>query len=107
MELLLVSARRGRHESLGRFVSNLLPHSRSFSLADLTLLRSDATLTDLGVQQALAAKSAFTTQAAAGLPLPQSLYSSPMRRAASTLQLTWDDLLISKGVTPIIKEHLR
>ncbi|ORY82331.1 histidine phosphatase superfamily [Leucosporidium creatinivorum] len=67
----------------------------------------DATLTDLGVTQALAAKAAFTTQAAAGMPLPQVLYSSPMRRAAATLQLSWDDLLISKGMTPIVKEALR
>lgn len=67
----------------------------------------DATLTDLGVTQALAAKAAFTTQAAAGMPLPQVLYSSPMRRAAATLQLEWDDLLISKGMAPIVKEALR
>lgn len=40
------------------------------------------------------------------MPLPEKFYSSPLRRAASTLQITWLD----SGLTtarPVIKEDLR
>ena len=36
------------------------------------------------------------------MPLPQSLYSSPLRRAAATLDITFGDIVLSKGVRPVV-----
>lgn len=42
------------------------------------------------------------------MPLPMSLYSSPLSRSAKTLKITWGDILIEpKGVRPLVREHLR
>lgn len=42
------------------------------------------------------------------MPLPQSLYSSPLSRSASTLNITWNDILIDlKGLRPTFKEGFR
>lgn len=74
----------------------------------------DPELTPLGVEQALAVNAAWKQQLAAGVPLPTSLYSSPLSRSAATLNLTWSDILIephpdseTKAVVPLIKERLR
>lgn len=69
----------------------------------------DPLLTPLGVKQALAVNSAWKEQLEDDVPLPQRLYSSPLIRSAATLNLTWSDILIykEKGVTPLIREHLR
>lgn len=69
---------------------------------------ADAQLTPLGISQAKEAKAAFEKEISEGMPMPKLLLSSPLRRAASTLQITWEDLLIKKGkVKPIFKENLR
>lgn len=42
------------------------------------------------------------------VPLPSRLYSSPLRRSARTLELTWSDILIdTRKVTPLIQENWR
>ncbi|GAA5957460.1 hypothetical protein JCM3765_001150 [Sporobolomyces pararoseus] len=68
----------------------------------------DPELTPLGRQQARNINLAWKKQIQAGVPLPSKLYASPLSRAASTLEITWKDLLIENGdVTPLIVEHLR
>ncbi|GAA5895129.1 hypothetical protein JCM5296_000888 [Sporobolomyces johnsonii] len=68
----------------------------------------DAALTPLGIEQAQAVNKAWKEQRRDGVPLPQRLYSSPLSRAASTLNITWKDILIDQGeVTPMIVEHMR
>lgn len=93
---------------------------------------NDAELTQLGIAQAEENNAAWKTQIESGVPLPQKLYSSPMRRSTATLNITWcvvpsslsarsaplmctsprphrrsDILLNHKGFTPVIKEHFR
>lgn len=47
-------------------------------------------------------------QLRAGIPLPQTLYSSPLSRSASTLNITWKDILIDpKRMRPIFVENFR
>ncbi|KAI5478262.1 phosphoglycerate mutase family protein [Pseudohyphozyma bogoriensis] len=66
----------------------------------------DATLTPTGVAQAEAARDAFANETSQGMPVPQILYSSPFRRSASTLEITWPSL-IAKGMRPFIRESFR
>lgn len=94
---------------------------------------ADAELTPLGIEQAQENNAAWKTQIEEGVPLPQKLYSSPMRRAAKTLDITWcvsfsslsstqaqaltfccvsgwhrsDILLNQDGYRPLIREGLR
>ncbi|KAK4705994.1 hypothetical protein P7C70_g195, partial [Phenoliferia sp. Uapishka_3] len=45
-----------------------------------------------------------------GVPLPQKMYCSPMRRAARTLVVTWSDILVgpnNAGLTPKFMEGIR
>lgn len=67
----------------------------------------DPLLTPLGEEQAKANNVGWKRELKAGVPLPQQLYSSPMRRSASTLEITWRDILLNKKVKPIIKEAYR
>ncbi|GAA5826790.1 hypothetical protein JCM5353_003237 [Sporobolomyces roseus] len=68
----------------------------------------DPNLTPLGVEQAQAINKAWKKEVQAAVPLPQKLYSSPLSRAASTLEITWNDILIDNGqVRPLVIEHLR
>lgn len=68
----------------------------------------DPHLTPRGVLQASAVNVAWKEQGEAGVPFPQTLYSSPLSRAASTLRITWEDILIKpQGVSPLFREHLR
>ncbi|GAA5850732.1 hypothetical protein JCM3766R1_000188 [Sporobolomyces carnicolor] len=68
----------------------------------------DPELTPLGRSQARRMNAAWKKEIQAGVPLPAKLYSSPLSRAALTLDLTWKDLLIDNGdVTPLFVEHLR
>ncbi|CEQ38919.1 SPOSA6832_00375 [Sporobolomyces salmonicolor] len=68
----------------------------------------DPVLTPLGIAQAQAVNKAWKEQLRDGVPLPQRLYSSPLSRAASTLNITWKDILIDQGeVTPLFVEHMR
>ncbi|KAL7268957.1 putative phosphoglycerate mutase pmu1 [Rhizina undulata] len=70
---------------------------------------ADALLTPEGEQEALKANAAWKTQIEAHVPLPDSFYSSPLRRAANTLLLNWRDITPKPGAnpTPIFKEKLR
>ncbi|KAL7268959.1 putative phosphoglycerate mutase pmu1 [Rhizina undulata] len=70
---------------------------------------SDAQLTPQGIEEALKANAAWKTQIESGIPLPESFYSSPLSRAASTLLLNWRDITPKPGAnpTPIFKEKLR
>lgn len=54
----------------------------------------DALLTPLGEGQAAAANAGWKEQLKDGAPLPQSFYSSPLRRSASTLNITWHDIAL-------------
>ncbi|GAA6010130.1 hypothetical protein JCM11491_005353 [Sporobolomyces phaffii] len=68
----------------------------------------DPELTPLGREQARAVNAAWKKEIQAGVPLPSNLYSSPLSRAASTLEITWKDLLIDSGqARPLFFEHLR
>ncbi|KDE09689.1 hypothetical protein MVLG_00093 [Microbotryum lychnidis-dioicae p1A1 Lamole] len=67
----------------------------------------DPPLTPLGRQQAEDINTAWKRQVAEGVPLPERLYSSPFTRAADTLRNTWHDILLNKGLKPLILERLR
>ncbi|GAA94179.1 uncharacterized protein L969DRAFT_93560 [Mixia osmundae IAM 14324] len=71
----------------------------------------DALLTPRGLQQAAEAHRAWQRELKAGAPLPQLFYSSPLSRAASTLKITWTDIVIGPKApteqTPIFKEQWR
>ncbi|EJT52925.1 phosphoglycerate mutase family protein [Trichosporon asahii var. asahii CBS 2479] len=67
----------------------------------------DPLLTPLGESQAKSANQGWKEQVKDGVPLPQTFYSSPMRRSASTLEITWRDIALDKGVRPVIKEMWR
>ncbi|WOO86054.1 putative phosphoglycerate mutase [Vanrija pseudolonga] len=79
----------------------------SLQYGDGNMTWGDATLTPLGEDQARAANAGWKEQIKAGIPVPQVLYSSPFRRAASTLDITWTDILLNKGVKPVFKEGWR
>jgi len=68
----------------------------------------DPKLTELGISQAKAAHMVWETEIPYRIPLP-SLYSSPFSRAASTLEITFNDILISAApdARPLIIENLR
>lgn len=66
----------------------------------------DAILDTLGEQQAQAVNAGWKEQIADGIPLPETLYSSPMRRAAQTVQITWNDILLNKGYVPYVSSPL-
>ncbi|ORX37383.1 histidine phosphatase superfamily [Kockovaella imperatae] len=67
----------------------------------------DALLDSTGISQAEAVNRAWKEQIKDGVPLPQTLYSSPLRRSASTLNITWHDILLNRGHVPRIKENFR
>ncbi|KAF8599467.1 phosphoglycerate mutase-like protein [Ceratobasidium sp. AG-I] len=74
----------------------------------------DAELTELGQQQAQLAHNVWATELAKAdpVPLPTKLFSSPMSRAASTLEITFDDILLpasgkKDSVYPYVMENLR
>ncbi|OJJ48743.1 hypothetical protein ASPZODRAFT_62658 [Penicilliopsis zonata CBS 506.65] len=65
----------------------------------------DAHLTPLGVAQAQTAHSAWESQLAQGIPIPQSFYVSPLNRCLATANVTFSGLNV--GFEPIIKENIR
>ena len=67
----------------------------------------DPRLTPRGEDQALAVNAAWKRQLLDNVPLPQTMYSSPLRRSADTLKITWSDILLDKGVRPVFKENWR
>ncbi|CCO37212.1 putative phosphomutase PMU1 [Rhizoctonia solani AG-1 IB] len=75
---------------------------------------TDALLTDLGKQQAQLAHNTWVTELAKPdpVPLPTKLFSSPMSRAASTLDITFTGVLLTESgkkdkVRPYVMEGLR
>jgi len=71
----------------------------------------DPKLTELGISQAKAAHDAWIDEIKAGIPLPESLYSSPLSRSVHTAQITFEGILLNvaedKLKQPLIKEKLR
>ncbi|KIJ31716.1 hypothetical protein M422DRAFT_36152 [Sphaerobolus stellatus SS14] len=71
----------------------------------------DPKLTELGIEQAKTAHNAWIEELKAGIPLPESLYSSPFNRAIHTALITFDGILINmpegQQKRPLIKELLR
>jgi len=63
----------------------------------------DPQLTELGVEQAEDAHRAWEIELKHGIPLPEKLYSSPMRRAIKTNQITFDGLIAPDLKTTIIE----
>jgi len=54
----------------------------------------DALLTPLGVQQAQAAHDKWLNEIPSGIPVPTVFYSSPLSRAARTLEITWTGITL-------------
>ncbi|GAA5947025.1 hypothetical protein JCM10213_007279 [Rhodosporidiobolus nylandii] len=69
----------------------------------------DPLLTPLGMSQALAVNHAWKKERVDDVPLPQSRYSSPLSRAASTLKITWEGLSAGEesGLQPEFREGWR
>jgi bisphosphoglycerate-dependent phosphoglycerate mutase len=53
----------------------------------------DPLLTQKGKNQINKTKQAWKKEIQDGIPLPEVLYSSPLRRAIDTVEITWDGLL--------------
>ncbi|KAG8973651.1 hypothetical protein FRC05_008587 [Tulasnella sp. 425] len=66
----------------------------------------DAKLTELGIEQARMAHQRWVTElhSGGGIPLPTKLYSSPLSRAAKTLEITFQNVTHER---PLIMENLR
>ncbi|PIL22808.1 hypothetical protein GSI_15503 [Ganoderma sinense ZZ0214-1] len=69
----------------------------------------DPELTEVGIQQAKAAREAWKTEHAHGIPLPEKHYGSPFQRALRTFQETFEgaDFLEGKPLSITILENLR
>ncbi|KAF8437205.1 histidine phosphatase superfamily [Boletus edulis BED1] len=63
----------------------------------------DPDLTNLGVEQAKDANCTWKTELEYGIPLPEKLYSSPMRRAIKTNQVTFEGVLRPSLKTTIVE----
>jgi len=96
-------------------VTWVLPPPSLFPLTPAGRLTSqgpDALLTQHGINQALAANKVWKHQLEYNIPLPHLHLSSPLSRAASTLDITWSDIPRSPRspspvFTPVFTEHLR
>ncbi|KAG8695120.1 hypothetical protein FRC08_008029, partial [Ceratobasidium sp. 394] len=69
----------------------------------------DAEPTELGNDQAKQAAKVWATEMARSdpVPLPTKIFSSPLSRAAQTLEITFSEVLKSTGVRPYVIEDLR
>lgn len=67
----------------------------------------DPALTDFGIVQAEDVNATWKKEIISSIPLPASFYSSPLQRATNTLEITWQDIQLSKGVVPLIMEDWR
>jgi len=79
----------------------------------------DAKLSQTGIEQAQAANALWKKELSLGpgdddaIPIPTKLFSSPLSRAASTLEITFGDFLLrdakgnGEGKVPLIMENLR
>lgn len=84
-------------------------HLCFYHFVALTLRRSlqwgpDAQLTPLGEDQARRVHRAWKREILANAPVPPVLYSSPLSRAASTCEITYEGLADSR---PVFMEELR
>ncbi|KZS97486.1 phosphoglycerate mutase-like protein [Sistotremastrum niveocremeum HHB9708] len=66
----------------------------------------DPLLTSLGEQQAASLNEAWKIALKDGMPSPEKWFCSPMRRTASTLEITFRGLL-PDGVKPLFIENIR
>lgn len=108
MELLLGRTIYRRKHHLGKPPSRTFltftKHLATFSPEILISHKGpDAVLTPNGIAQAQVNNVAWKQQIKDGVPLPETLYSSPMRRAAQTLNITWSDILLNKGYLPYVR----
>lgn len=53
----------------------------------------DPQLTPHGKDQVQRTVKAWKEEIKSGVPLPEVLYSSPLRRAVDTAEITWNDIL--------------
>lgn len=83
-------------------MSTLAHHPNYICQTDANTQGPDPLLTPLGESQAKSANQGWKEQVKDGVPLPQTFYSSPMRRSASTLEITWRDIALDKGVRPVV-----
>ena len=65
---------------------------------------ADPQLTPLGEQQAQEAHAAWDKERCFGIPLPEKLYTSPLRRAIRTHQVTFDDTILPLRSKAVIIE---
>ncbi|KAL1961463.1 hypothetical protein VTO42DRAFT_191 [Malbranchea cinnamomea] len=70
---------------------------------------SDPELTELGVQQAENVRDTWLAQMENGIPLPETYYTSPLKRCLETAKITFARLPLpsSKPFIPTVKELLR
>jgi len=71
----------------------------------------DPELTEVGIGQAKVVNQAWKDELQYGIPLPQTLYCSPLSRAIKTALITFDGTLLNAGddrqTRRVIKEKLR
>lgn len=119
----LAAEKYGRHAFYSKYAGLRTDgtSTRVYSQAELEgeglVIGPDPPLTELGeqvrrdqvaklnTQQARRVNAAWKAEVANGMPAPQSVYVSPLRRAGKTLELSVGDVL--PDVQPIVLEHLR
>lgn len=67
----------------------------------------DAKLTNLGVSQAQRVHYEWLKELPASIPLPTRLFTSPLSRAARTLEITFSGLVDFRKTHPLVVENLR
>ena len=67
---------------------------------------ADANLTDIGIGQAQLAGNTWRQQMMRGMPMPQTYYTSPLRRCLKTAELTFGYVAVpaSRPFIPTVKE---
>lgn len=66
----------------------------------------DPLLTTEGQQQVRRTRDAWVKQLEDRVPLPQVIYSSPLRRAIDTAELTWNGASLAKGISRKVRISL-
>ncbi|GJJ13716.1 hypothetical protein Clacol_007972 [Clathrus columnatus] len=67
----------------------------------------DPVLTELGIQQAYNVNEVWKEEQEFGIPLPESLYSSPLTRAVNTAVITFENILFSPTGPPKLKTNYK
>jgi hypothetical protein len=65
---------------------------------------ADPELTSIGKRQAREVHKAWEAELAANIPLPQKLYCSPLTRAMTTNQITFDGILTDENRRTVVVE---